>query len=728
MKRLFLLFLAALCLHNIQTKACLFDDSWYWRNSFLIVKPYSNCDDCFRGSTFGETVDFWYRQLGGKVTKQNIQSYFEGASYNSFDEDLRVNPFLLEVKKDAFALKYLKACLQLQSSTEESWDYERSEDGLHAAAQTLRTFTSVPSNFIYRVALLKMRVYAAQKDYRLVLQVWNTTAKNCTDESMKRRLMGYYAYALYSQKNYKEALRIYTAIGDERSMNMCISHFAGYANMKKLADEAQPGDETLYYAMQDFANNYCWGNEEEAYLSEDQLQERRDKRSEANRLKQLCREHINGKDKAMWLNFWAWLELCDSNNAQAMQIAEQAVAAKGTALQQENAQRILMLARVRQASVFTNENELRQMAEDYRSLLALAEKEIKTPTATKEAYYKGSYLGEETSYQNPNFCFMVDTYHNALQEYFTKQKLFQASICEMILTQQMRENFYKAQYEASQEGSLFTDCGGEWFSKLNNQASISELHAWMEALKNKKGSDAFTNSLIKRCDCSELQLNDLMGTKLMRNGKYSEALPYLKALTADYIRSVRYQNYLSVRRYNKARPFDRTQYQEVDDYQRSVDSRNYKAEFCQKMVDDILRVSSLSGDEKARLEMDMAGRLFQASSEGDLWAIGDFAWSAERSGEDLFCNQSRNMLRKALSDCTSGPTKLMIYYGLAAVPAGEDPFYTLDYDWDAKTYTYTFEMFHPAREAYDYLRIHRSESQLTSRCDVLKWYSRRNGF
>ena len=727
MKRFVLLLMMCTCVFQNKMKACFSAPDWDGGTSFLIIKPYSTDELAYRSSMLEETVTFWYEYLKHKVTVDEIRDYFKSADIDSFKDDMQNNAFLKQLRNDTFAQKYLTACLQLQAATQESWDYDRRESMKSEAAKSLRLLGNVPAAFEYRVALLQMRVYSFQDDIAKLKQVWNTKGKNCPEGTLKNRLKGYYAQALLQEKQTFEAFDIYAQLGDECSMNMIISKFSGYQGIKTLADfSKQNNSQMVYYVMQDFANYYWsqtrWLDEESSSLQGS------DAMRDANRVKELCRENMNGKDKALWMNLLAWLEMCDGNNAEAMQIAEQAMKQSTDALPRDNAQRILMLSRLRNASVIANDKELKQIAQDFKSLVAAAQKEAKIPVVSNEDNYYSVYHSEQYAAQRPNLCLLLDTYHPALDKYLAEHKLTQARVFAMIINEDV--DFASNVYEDDVPSDYLTSVwGNRWYSILNDEFSIEEVNNFMEAIKSKKANDAFAKEVIKQCQVPEQALYDLIGTKLMRNGKYGQALPYLQKLSADYILSTHYQAYLATRKYMPQSMFERKQTSDPDYDMAVTDSRNYKAEFCQQMVNDINRLNTLNGEQKALLELDMAGRMFQASSYGDLWALSDFAWSAYRdeSHEDLLCNQARNMLKKALVDCNTQKTKFNIYYGLALVPAGGKPFYSLHYDWDTEDYTYSFELFHPAREAYDYLKQYRETNEQLSSCDVLKWYVQRQG-
>lgn len=727
MKRFLLLLLVAMSLFSSRVQACFYAPEWEGNTSFLIIKPYANDDMAYTGTTFNETVDFWYGYVNQRVGKDVIREYFKNSSVEQFAEHLQTNDFLKLLKNDAFAQKYIKACLLLEAATTESWDYEKDvakEDAAIAAAQAL---SGVPAAFEYRVALLKMRVYSVREMFDEIADLWKTKGQNCPDAALRNRMYGYYAHSLFRTGNIMEAFDVYSQLGDERSMSMCIKQFIGYDGIKLLSGEPN-GQKMLYYAMQDYANYYYGMGSllESELMSDEEVETSKDEKRDVNRVKELCLSHQNDADKAMWLNLLAWLEMCDANYAEAAKWAELAQKS-GSELARQNAQRILMLSRVKNAAVFVNDKELKQMARDLKTLVELALQEAKHSVSVNEENWYSIYRGEQYACQRPNVCFLLSSYRPALLDYFKNHNMLMGQVITLMLTEDIETRLYGAEDDSEATPYTTSVWSTEWFNMLNNEGNIEDVNKVMQALKTKKGDDAFSKELIKMCQNPEMALADLMGTILMRNGKYSQALSYFKSLSSEYVSTTNYQCYLSTRQYRTYEFFTRTQFDDPEGL-RMKDIRNYKAEFCQQMESDILKLASMQGNEKAELELDMANRMFQASYYGDLWAMSDFKWTCYiEQKEDLLCNQARNMLKKALTDVSDSHTKLMIYYGLAVVPTGDEPFWTLNYDWNTEEYTYSFQLFHPARSAYDYLRNHVAESELTSKCDVLKWYIIREG-
>lgn len=698
--------------------ACWTPAEYEGGTSFRIVQPFPDFNSAYTNSTLGETVNFWFGYFKKSIKQDVIRDFFKEAPYDALDnENFASNPFAVAVKKDANASKYLRACLMLQGDTEERWEYRPEGDCLGEAASMLKQMNSMPEVFASRVALLKMRVYTAQKDYEKVEKVWNSEGKSCSDKALQNRMRGYYAGVLYKQGKLTEAMSIYAELGDQVSMRWCVSKFIGYKGIKQLSEmQTADANVALQYALQDYVNYYWHKGGDSFYYDEEDLERVvGDVQKDANRMKQFCAEMAEkSSDKMIWLSALSWMELADGNNAEALSHAQQACKQKGTVLQKENAERILMLANLRNAPIVMNEKVLKALANDFQTLCTRSEEEI----ASKDAKVSPDDLTYR--YDNvafcPNYCFLMDTYKPALDEYFKKNHLVHGQVIADNMCDQILSKSYEGAASKWQQN---------WFEALDSSFGLEDVASFCEAIKKKKFADAFAQQLGKKFDCDTQVLNDLVGTKCMREGKYGQALNYLNQLTPNYITSTNYRAYLATRNFGYKVMFQRSQYKEVDEEMIVPTATNFKAEFCKDMVDRINALSSLTGDEKAKAEIEMAHRMFQASNMGDLWALSEFGWSSANTTPNKLCAQARVQLNNALKDCQSEAVRFDVYYGLASVPTGE-PFWSLDYDWDEQVSVYKFTRFHPSRAAFDYLVSHRNVRDIVSTCDVLRNYAKQN--
>lgn len=698
--------------------ACVGMEEWYGGTRFHIIQPLGEFHEGYQHSMLEETVSFWHRYFKKSIKPEVIKSFFKDASATSLtDAQYADNAFVMAVKKDAAASKYLQACLVLQDATTDSWDYQRDDDGVAAAAKLLDELGDMPASLTYRVALLKMRMAAAQDNFVEVEKVWKEQGSKCSDKQLLKRMKGYYGGALFHQGNLSEAMAIFSELGDMTSMRWCVSKYVGLDGIKKIVAERNAQDQILYYALQDYANYYWSSTKDDTYYvndPQDLQQTMADCLADGNRMKQFALEmsNKNDADKIVWISMVAWIELCNKNTVEAYRYAEEACKLKGDQAQKENAERIMMLARLRMAPTVYDEKTAMQLAADFQVLFDRAHTEMQH--YNKEEHYECKEYYYTCPAICPNYCFLLDTYHMELQTYFSNQNMTQAKVVAYNMCDQLQALFY--------DGSP-SKWSQMWFQALNVEASLEDVAAFCEAKKSKKATDAFAQQLIKKFDADVMVLNDLVGTKLLREGKYGLALGYFKSLSNEYLLSTNYRPYIETREMKLEPMFERTQHNDVYDVELPAVPVNVKAQFCEDMVERINTLATLSGEAKAKLEVDMALRMFQASNAGDLWAISEFGVSSYGFMPNKLCAQARVQLNNAIHDCETEETRFNAYYGLALVPVGES-FWSLEYNWEDRDMHYKFTMFHPSRVAYDYLVSHRNVRDLTQTCDVLSHYAK----
>jgi hypothetical protein len=123
------------------------------------------------------------------------------------------------------------------------------------------------------------------------------------------------------------------------------------------------------------------------------------------------------------------------------------------------------------------------------------------------------------------------------------------------------------EYRKSKYANYY-DFSNHYFRILDN-APISSLTAYESLLKN--GSDPLEKFLCQRAYRNDDYLNDLIGTRYLREMKYDEALTYLERISSQY------QACLNTSSYMDLDPFSCTA--------ANYSSTSYKLDFARKMVD-----------------------------------------------------------------------------------------------------------------------------------------------
>ena len=193
------------------------------------------------------------------------------------------------------------------------------------------------------------------------------------------------------------------------------------------------------------------------------------------------------------------------------------------------------------------------------------------------------------------------------------------------------------------------------------------------------------------------EVQELIGTKLMREGKFEKAIGYLENLPQSMLQEQGIAPYINLRSFSK-RDFEREDYSylnsgDIKEY------RNVKLEFCRDMADKTKMLHSLRGNQLSDMAYEIANKCFQASPAGDLWALSEYSWSSVDIHYNNLNKLAIEYLRLAIQNTTDMQRLKKCYYGLAAVPQEEAIKYY--YNWDTKTYV--FDLHGSELEGYDWL-------------------------
>ena len=181
-----------------------------------------------------------------------------------------------------------------------------------------------------------------------------------------------------------------------------------------------------------------------------------------------------------------------------------------------------------------------------------------------------------------------------------------------------------------------------------------------------------------------------MGTRLLRECRFAEAIPYLEKTSLTFLASQNIAIYAAMRDYKVERWYRR---QPVHDYDPEMEyniEENSKLKFCQ----DVLRLQSQlkAADDVAlrqRIAYRLASYLAQASAAGDCWFLSRYGISALSSdvyeddlGTDRFRGDALQRLSIHYLDLAAGATDRNLreraLVGLAWLP--DDPAHIDRYD------------------------------------------------
>ena len=716
--------------------SCVYpDDSGYFSSPFIVDKG-GLLEEKEDRPGFEETLDFWSDYTKGNVPRQDIRKFFNDVSESNSLDDGANNPFYryLVNNNDETALKYIRKCLELGALIEEYrselWDYDKpSPEGIQQFIASLNK-VSTSEVFKLRYELLKMRAYSAIRDNKGVMDVWKKNEKKNMTAALRDRFEGYVAGVLYREGKYEEALDYYCRLGDTNSISWCIDKLAGSANLAKLYDH-DPNSPAIPYILEDFIN-YLIAATQAGRVSDSQDDytvyddEMRDLRGEPTYDVSADREDMialsrrvleDGKTQnpMMWATAMGVMQGIGKDYAESLATLRQAKGMKGTPQAELNLRNFTLWALLLNSgrgNEALDAEFAREMGSYYNSVVADANKEIR-------------------NYSKENRKIRREYEYPTIQEFEFFTNFFAR---EGLAHYQETGNNRRAMAFLAMLDDLPALKYGDGFlvelrDMMDQSGSDKNCKDFLAYLNIKNPGNELDRLYVPYARKYENLANDVMGTRLMREGRFPEALNFLSQVDPKWIRTQAIAPYLesyyiSPDYYN----FQRHARYDREDLSRT--NNNYKAEFCGDFIDAMDEYETLSGDEKARKAIELAAMCHYATPRGNGWALADYTWSSTRE-ENEFTKMAKEWLDKALRYAQTDATKMTAYFGILSLPSGNkegDTTYAFGqtYDYDLKQpFYYIDSPTSQQREALSFISDHwyvDDKPYTLSSCDVLKSY------
>lgn len=249
---------------------------------------------------------------------------------------------------------------------------------------------------------------------------------------------------------------------------------------------------------------------------------------------------------------------------------------------------------------------------------------------------------------------------------------------------------------------------------------------------NSPGTDALVSYAASQINLSEDFKNDLLGTKLLQECKWEEALPYLEKVSKSYLDKQPIAFYAARRDYtipawNGHQTVGDSNYEEMEKPQHL--DRNVKVDFCKDMIRLSAAADAANLADKDKINLEMAEALFQASRLGQCWYISQYGRSVYEE-DPVIDTELAGLAIGLLKQCalSSDPrVKAEALFGL--VYASPDKWMTDNLIWDSVKKKYERRI-DPIPTSVQYSALDRLNSLLEknswamspamSRCDVLK--------
>lgn len=713
-------FIIAVCLlttlPTCKPLACISEGPTHNRYMFSVFHR-----DALDGPTYLADINsYWIDYCQGKI-KQSYYEQFTNSFYANHSEEILK---IAQAKGDNAMVSYLKLLNRYISVcdlfTIDGWHYPTKQE---IAERKQKALAILAATKAYRGSKLKQQYVLLQMRLNMILgyntanaNLWNNTAKKFTKTCWRDAMQNIYARALYKSGKRLAACDQYAVSGDMASIKRVIGNYRSLAGIKTIYQQS-PNSPSLNYLVQDFVNNVqetLDTKPEDANDTEwfDLIDAKRIYRKEALEFVNFANTVGNAnksKYPCLWLSATAMVNYLLGNQQQAMNEAAQAINANGTPRMRDNARAIRMLITTRSSQL--DDNYTAYLLGELRWL----DSKIKTERHNPSVY-------------DNHYSDVKDrVIHKGIEPLFVKsgKPLVALAVCDMMRKEE-NDYYRKVDNLDEREGynryQLMTHWPGDEVYVQMDSLTADQLLSYYKYITSTP-SNALEQYVVTRTFKDEQYFNDLIGTKYMAEGRFSEAIPYLQDLTTEFMSNQAISIYEATRQYDIERWFHRQKTNDNWDFAKVT--TNKKLKFCKEML--TLQSQASIAREGAPLEdiaYKLATRFYQASCYGDCWWLTHHYKSVSDSARSWELDYAKEAI-KYLTICKKSKDNAMRYnaiYALAFIPS--DPWFTTSYDknWNEVWLNRPESLQYKALQELNlFATSHPSlVDQYTTRCDVLE--------
>ena len=572
-------------------------------------------------------------------------------------------------RKDNETLNYLKALIQyLQNdgSDDNRWNYPTKEElaqrktAVEAVAKQASAYRG--SKYRNQYALLLMRCNMTMGKHQENIDYWNKTASRLKQSVYKDWMKDIYAGALFNTGKKDEACEIYAELGDMTSIKYCVRK---KRNLKGIKEEyaANPNSNTLIFLVQDFVNN---------------TQETLDNGSDREIMQNVEATGIYEEDVNGFIEFAGQVLAEGKTNSPALWEAARGFV-NYMAGNQNDA--------ITQLKNAQNLNGTQRMKDNARACLLLAS--IKSAQPTNDYF---NYLVGEYKWLDQMARFGDAENDNANLDYHYWDVFERVTYDNLVPQLKDWGEPYLAMALLGAGEARKVPSSGEYYTMIDDISS-SELEAYDEYIRN-GDHNAFEAWAVSDCHFNTDHFNDLMGTKLVREGEFRGAINYLEKVPVSYISQQMISYYMARKDYNKTIWIDKRQFLSFYNEEETPVSTNAKLDYCRDMIALDNEIAQASGEEKNELLYKKANLLYQASHKGDCWYLAHYhsgVYVEPAKSEYDFIGSARRLLR-SIERNTSNLELMQKCIFAQTFITGELTGYCISYQYDWQTNEFSAEL------------------------------------
>lgn len=715
--RRFLIYSLLALLPLAHVKACIFEG--HLHNSYMFSVFHRNA--LTYGPAYLYSIDRYWQSYTGNDGPS-------GTTYYKWNREEIMKTASSKGDREMMAyLTLLNRYIDISEAyADDAWDYPTKQE-LASRRSTLSGIIAASKAYSgarlrAQYVLLQMRANMMLGNHSANIALWNATASKLDQSEWRDAMRNIYARALLKSGQRTRACDIYAEQGDVRSIKAVMKNYRSLAGIKSVFAK-NPNAPTLVYLVQDFVNNVQETlDQKPEELASDEwfslIDAKRVLRKDALAFVQFA---INAADNkrvkwpSLWLAAASMTNYLMGNYEHAFVEAERAVNAEGTQRMRDNARAIRLLV-----STCCNKPN-----DEYTSFL-LAEFGWLDNKIKEERASDGEYFNHYTDVKDR-------VVHMGLEPLFRGVGMDNTALALCAMMSAENKDLLMVEQRNAEDSfdenyNMVYGPWDEYFCKMDS-LTADRLANYYKYLTTAH-SNAFETYCVQNTYHDADYFNDLIGTKLIAEGRFADAIPYLRKVSTSLLSKQLISVFASKRHFDTPRWFGK---QYVDDGYEPVEvSRNAKLDFCIDMTSRLSQYSlAREGNDKQQMAYDLAVRYYQASCYGDCWYLTHYYRSvmdSARSWEKDFAAETVKYLNVA-KQSNDMRLRYNSLYALAFVPV--EPWATTEYD--ASNGYNEILVLHPQAAQYQALNelgmfaLAHPEAidDYTRRCDVLRQFNQK---
>ena len=674
-------------------------------------------------------IKYQNRSSSDNLFSEDIDQYWHDYTKGHFDgypyyDQVRLRDYLTSMG-DNEMLSYLddlNLYLGICDEINYSWDYPSEED-LADRASTLSSIRehceSYRGKLLPQYGLLYMRCCMLENKWDKVRTYWESHKDDFSPSVFRRMMLNIYAGSLYHLGDMDGATDIYSVQGDEQSIRWTLRKYRNLAGIKSLYKRSSNAL-GLLYLLQEFVNN--------AQETQDQLDLGVDTyyggyleipRKEVNQFCEFCDTVImEGKTEnpCAWLTAKGMLLYILRDYSGAKSVMAKAMSSRGSERIKDNCRCVNIL-------VWTSDTTFnsRWLLEELKWLESRSKTEGPNDYCFSYAFSRILMKG------------LVPTYYRVGD---VSRALAIAGLSNELEVQQDHFNHRSPLYDKSlgsptwnfNYSNEFTD---NYLYPLSPE-SLIDYYAYLTSPHDDPLDQYICQNSYKGSDF----FNDLIGTKLIAQSRFSDAIVYLKKVSLSYLSELNISNYMLVRDFHKENWLYRQGKKSDSEGISPVSfTSNPKIDYCEEVLSLQKSYSRNVNNSKGEsIAYKLACLYYQASSKGDCWWLTSYGKSVNDSTqryawENDFVLSAERYLRVS-QDSKVDSLRIKSIYALAYLPLGPGGELVSEYDPYSECEVISYVNVTPDSHKFSYLsnlssyyREHRnSVPSYIRRCDVLRQF------